>query len=153
MPSAFSALIDQLRPLLAEGAIAIDTTPDADDAAELWVRGERFLLLPEAGGGEGFMVYAEFGELPPDQTQACLQRILQINLAQAAEGRAGFGLAGEGEGAVLVYAMGASQAQATPSALLRAMQHLAEQIKAWRSDHFLGEPATLPDKAVALLRA
>ena len=133
--------------------MAFDASSSAEESAELWVHGERFLLVAVAGEDEHFMVYAEFGAVPPERALACLRRILEINLAQAAQGRAGFGLAGEGDHALLVYAMGASLAQTTASALLRALQHLAEQVKAWRRDHFLGEPLTPPTELVALLRA
>lgn len=150
MPLPLQTLLDALAHLLDEAVEPTETGPDGEAMAELFVQDERFLLVHTDAQSDEFMVYAEFGEVPQDQALACLQRILEINLAQAGQGRAGFGLAPGGQR--LVYAIGASLARTTPSALVRALVHMAEQIKAWRRDHFLGEAQGLPHVGVGLIR-
>lgn len=150
MSSSFQSLIDALVHLLNAQAVRAEPGPDGAAQAELFVKDERFLLVHTDAHCDGFMVYAEFGEVPRDRALACLQRILEINLAQAGEGRAGFGLAPGGE--TLVYAINASLSN-PPSSLLRAFVHVAEQIKVWRENHFLCEHGPSPQVDSSLLRA
>lgn len=138
-----ATLADALREA-SDGSLVVDIEDHASlQACALYLSCDdiEFFLVPTANGVAEATVYCIYGRCPPAQEIAVWRRLLEMNLAMARAGHAGFGL--DGQTGEVVHAFTVRLDPSRAALLLGVIEGVARHARAWRRDHGLvSQPAS-----------